>query len=215
LVPSDFSEDLVQCIPHLRAFARALTGSRDAADDLVQDTIVRALNAADQFTPGTNLKAWLFKILRNQHINIVRRGRHLVEYVEDISSVSASVPASQDAGLEFEDFARSFMQLTEDQREVLLLVGASGFSYEEASLVCDCAVGTIKSRLSRARRELASHLRRSPEDGGAKETDREGAARTAKAVRTWLKNADGLHRQALVKLAADPELRQRVLSRVA
>jgi RNA polymerase sigma-70 factor, ECF subfamily len=156
------NHELIACMPHLRAFARFLTGNRERADDLVQDTIVRALTAAHQFEPGTNLKAWMFTILRNQHYNDLRKNRIRLQSLDGPSVGEAAAPPTQDAHLEFGDFRRAFWQLGEDQREVLMLIGASGLSYEEAARVCRCPAGTIKSRVSRARRELLKTLREGP-----------------------------------------------------
>jgi RNA polymerase sigma-70 factor (ECF subfamily) len=154
--PSDtpeFQKALVETLPHLRAFARYLTRRREQADDLVNDAVVRALSAAEQFQPGTNFKAWMFMILRNLYYNQGRKHRNTVP-IEDMESTLLAIPPSQHAALEFCDFRRAFWQLGDDHREVLILVGASGLSYEEAAEVCNCAVGTIKSRVSRARSEL-------------------------------------------------------------
>jgi len=146
--------DLVTCVPHLRAFARSLTGHRERADDLVQDTVVRALTAAHQFQPGTNLKAWMFTILRNLHYGELRKNHGRLQLLDDTAAHEPAMPPSQEANLEFRDFRRAFGRLGDEQREVLILVGASGLSYEEAAKVCDCPIGTIKSRVSRARRTL-------------------------------------------------------------
>jgi RNA polymerase sigma-70 factor (ECF subfamily) len=146
--------DLLACVPHLRAFAWFLARNRDRADDLVQDTIVRALGAAHQFRAGSNLKAWMFTILRNLYCNDVRKNRFPVQSLDDPLAYEPAVLPSQLASLEFGDFRRAFWQLGDDGREALILVGASGLSYAEAAKVCDCAKGTIKSRVSRARREL-------------------------------------------------------------
>jgi len=157
-VSAEVRTGVVDCIPHLRAFARSLTSNRDLADDLVHDAIVRALNAASQYTPGTNFKAWIFTILRNLYFN---EGRKRLSRFTSIDDLGANEPASlpsQEATLEFCDFRRAFWRLGPDQREVLILVGASGMNYEEAARVCGCAVGTIKSRVSRARRDLKSLL---------------------------------------------------------
>jgi RNA polymerase sigma-70 factor (ECF subfamily) len=151
-------EDLIATVPNLRAFAHTLCGNPDLADDLVQDTIVRALTASSQFTPGTNFKAWTFTILRNLYVNHLRRNRLRPIAVEDEILCQYAVPARQEVNLELDDFRRALMQLPVEQREVLVLVGASGFSYEEAAAVCNCAVGTIKSRLSRARRQILDVL---------------------------------------------------------
>lgn len=149
---------LLETIPHLRAFARALTRDRDKADDLVQDAVTRALTASDQFTEGTNFKAWMFTILRNAHVNNLRRNKYRFEPLDDAALSKASTPATQDANVEFTQFAEIFGSLRPEYREVLILVGATGLSYEEAAAICGCAVGTIKSRLSRARRDLASRV---------------------------------------------------------
>jgi RNA polymerase sigma-70 factor (ECF subfamily) len=154
-------EDLLACVPHLRAFAWFLARNRERADDLVQDTIVRALGAAHRFQAGTNLKAWMFTILRNLHYNEVRKNRVQVQSLDDPLAYEPAILPSQMASLEFGDFRRAFWQLADDQREALILVGASGLSYEEAAKVCECPKGTIKSRVSRARRELLQIL----EDG--------------------------------------------------
>lgn len=150
--------ELVACVPHLRAFAWFLARNRDRADDLVQDTIVRALSAAHRFEPGTNLKAWMFTILRNLHYNELRKNRVQTQSLDDPLAYEPAVLPSQMASLEFGDFRRAFWQLADDRREALILVGASGLSYEEAAKVCECPKGTIKSRVSRARRELLGIL---------------------------------------------------------
>jgi RNA polymerase sigma-70 factor, ECF subfamily len=154
----EFRAALVECIPHLRAFARSLTRDRELADDLVHDAAVRALAAAHQFCPGTNFKAWIFTILRNLYYNEGRRDRSKNVPFEEATVAEHSIPATQEVALEFSDFKRAFWRLGEDHREVLILVGASGLSYEEAAEVCNCAVGTIKSRVSRARQELTRLL---------------------------------------------------------
>lgn len=149
---------LLDVIPHLRAFARSLTRNRDQADDLTHDTVVRALAAINQFTPGTNFKAWMFTILRNLYYNECRKRWIKSTPIDEMAGDEPSIGPSQEANLEFSDFRRAFWQLNADQREVLILVGASGFSYEEAAEVCNCRVGTVKSRVSRARAELKQIL---------------------------------------------------------
>jgi RNA polymerase sigma-70 factor (ECF subfamily) len=155
---AEFRSALVESIPHLRAFARSLTRNRDRADDLVHDAAVRALAAADQFRPGTNFKAWVFTILRNLYYNEGRRDESRNVPFDETTATEHAIPATQEAALEFCDFRRAFWQLGEDHREVLMLVGASGLDYEEVAKVCDCAVGTIKSRVSRARQKLTRLL---------------------------------------------------------
>jgi RNA polymerase sigma-70 factor, ECF subfamily len=154
----EFRSALVDSIPHLRAFARSLTRNRDRADDLVHDAAVRALAAAEQFTPGTNFKAWIFTILRNLYYNEGRKDHSRNVPFDEATVTEHAIPATQEAALEFCDFRRAFGRLSDAQREVLMLVGASGLSYEEAAKVCNCAVGTIKSRASRAREELTRLL---------------------------------------------------------
>ncbi|WP_374378487.1 sigma-70 family RNA polymerase sigma factor [Dongia sp.] len=155
---ADVERMLLDVIPHLRAFARSLTRNRDQADDLTHDAVVRALAAIDQFTPGTNFKAWMFTILRNLYYNECRKRWIKSTPIDDLAGDEPSVGPSQEANLEFSDFRRAFWHLNADQREVLILVGASGFSYEEAAEVCNCRVGTVKSRVSRARAELKQLL---------------------------------------------------------
>ena len=154
-------KDLLACVPHLRAFAWFLARNRERADDLVQGTIVRALSAAQQFQAGINLKGWMFTILRNLHYDEVHKNRIQTQSLDDPLTYEPTVLPSQIASLEFGDFRRAFWQLADDRREALILIEASGFSYEEAAKVCGCPKGTIKSRVSRARRELLQIL----EDG--------------------------------------------------
>ncbi|MDD3445725.1 MAG: sigma-70 family RNA polymerase sigma factor [Zavarzinia sp.] len=154
----DIRAEVIAVMPHLRAFARFLTGNRERADDLVQDAVVRALTAAHQFQPGTNFKAWMFTILRNLFYNEGRKARMKMDPLDEAAANQHAAGPTQDAGLEFDDFRRAFWRLTEEQREVLILVGASGVSYEEAAEICGCAVGTIKSRVSRARAQLSRIL---------------------------------------------------------
>ena len=155
---AELQSALLDVLPHLRAFARSLTRNRDQADDLVNDTIVRAISASKQFTPGTNFKAWIFTILRNLYYNQSRKDHSRNVPYDEATLTEHASPPTQEGALEFGDFRRAFWQLGEDHREVLMLVGASGLSYEEAAKICDCAVGTIKSRVSRARQELTKLL---------------------------------------------------------
>ncbi len=148
---------LLAAVPSLRAFAISLCGQVDRADDLVQDTLLRALSHIDRFERGTNLHAWLFTILRNLFHSEYRKRRREVEDPDGSYAGRLTVLPDQGARLDFEDFRTALAKLPEDQREALLLVGASGFSYEEAATICGCAVGTIKSRVNRARTRLA-HL---------------------------------------------------------
>ena len=135
-----------------------LCGQVDRADDLVQDTLLRALSHIDRFERGTNLNAWLFTILRNLFHSEYRKRRREVEDPDGSYAGRLKVQPEQGSRLDFEDFRSALAKLPHDQREALLLVGASGFSYEEAANICGCAVGTIKSRVNRARSRLAGLL---------------------------------------------------------
>jgi RNA polymerase sigma-70 factor, ECF subfamily len=157
--PSNVTEaELVACVPHLRIFAMSLTRSRDYSEDLVQDTIVRALTASHQFRAGSNLKAWMFTILRNLHYDAFRKKRIQTHALDDTPGQEPAVLPSQDISLEFGDVHHALWQLEDNQRKALILVGADGLTYEEAAKLCDCPTGTIKSRVSRARRHLLDAL---------------------------------------------------------
>lgn len=151
-------EELIAAIPSLRAFAISLCGRTDQADDLVQDTLVKAWSNIESYTPGTNLRAWLFTILRNSFYSHLRKRRREVEDVDGVHSGALFVEASQSEHIRMREFRHALGLLPEDQREALVLVGAAGYSYEETAEICGCAVGTIKSRVNRARRKLASLL---------------------------------------------------------
>ncbi|WP_127143072.1 sigma-70 family RNA polymerase sigma factor [Pelagibacterium montanilacus] len=155
----DFRSELLSVIPNLRAFAMSLVGAADKADDLVQETLVRAWDKRSSFTPGTNLKGWLFTILRNEFYSQMRKRKREVSDPEGAMAERMSSHPEQVGRLDMEDFKSAVNMLPEDQREALILVGASGFSYEEAADICDCAVGTIKSRVSRARTQLSKILK--------------------------------------------------------
>lgn len=149
---------LVALLPNLRAFAIALCGDPDRADDLVQDTLLRAWSNMDKFQNGTNLRAWLFTILRNTYFSHFRKRRREVEDADGKRAAGlASMPEQQGAA-DLVDFRRALEGLAPDQREALILIGAAGFSYEEAAEICSCAVGTIKSRVNRARARLTTLL---------------------------------------------------------
>lgn len=152
----DVKNELLECLPQMRAFAHFLVRDPERVDDLVQEATVRVLSSADQFKPGTNFKAWVFTIIRNLYLNDLRKARRYVD-TDDTSDEYAkrsSSPATQESSVEFRNFFRAFWKLGEEHREVLMLVGASGFSYERASEICGCEIGTVKSRVSRARKEL-------------------------------------------------------------
>lgn len=149
---------ILAAVPSLRAFAISLCGHVDRADDLVQDTLLRALANIDRFQPGTNLNAWLFTILRNLFHSEYRKRRREVEDPDGSYASRLKVQPEQGSRLDFEDLRAALETLPGDQREAVLLVGASGFSYEEAAAICGCAVGTIKSRVNRARSRLTALL---------------------------------------------------------
>src|SRR3954452_5346386 len=149
---------MLASLPSLRAFARSLTTTREIADDLVQDTLVRALAKIDQFEPGTNMGAWLFTILRNLFYSQCRRTKHEVEDPDGSYAACLWAPPEQHARCDVQDMLRALGKLPADQREALLLIVAEGLSYEEAARICGVAGGTIKSRVSRGRVRLAELL---------------------------------------------------------
>jgi RNA polymerase sigma-70 factor (ECF subfamily) len=152
---AELKADLVSAIPSLRAFAVSLCGNSDRADDLVQETLVKAWSGMASFTQGTNLTAWLFTILRNIYYSEFRKRRRETSDSDGSIAATLTTPASQFSHMEFLDFRVALQKLPPDQREALILVGASGLSYEEAASVCGCAPGTMKSRVNRARNRLA------------------------------------------------------------
>jgi RNA polymerase sigma-70 factor (ECF subfamily) len=155
-----FKRELVCLIPQLRAFARSLTGDPTAADDLAQDAMVKAWDARASFELGTNMKAWTFMILRNQFYSEKRRSWRQTQLDQEAAErtlVATDDPASPVA---LDELRMGLAMLPAEQREALVLVGAGGFAYEEAATICGCAVGTVKSRVSRARRALVDILQR-------------------------------------------------------
>jgi RNA polymerase sigma-70 factor (ECF subfamily) len=154
----EFRNGLLDNLPHLRAFARMIARDHTLAEDLVQDTVTQALAKQNQFQPGTNLKAWLIIILRNRFFNEMRRSSRKSEiHVEQLGDIAA-IDGGQEVNIELRDFNRAFRTLPPAQREALTLVGASGFSYEEAAAIAGCPIGTMKSRVSRARLDLQQAL---------------------------------------------------------
>lgn len=151
----DPRDALVGYLASLRAFAISLCRNMAAADDLVQDTIVKAWTNIDKFQPGTNMQAWLFTILRNTYFSSLRKTRREVADPDGIHAASLFTKPDHDGRLAFTDFRRAFDQLSAEHREVLILVGASGFTCDEASEMMGVAVGTVKSRTNRARKRLA------------------------------------------------------------
>jgi len=155
---AQFKRELLASLPSLRAFAISLIGQHDRADDLVQDTIMKAWAKQESFELGTNIKAWLFTILRNEFYTQMRKRGREVQDTDGVFSEQLAVHPSQYGTLDLQDFKAALEQLPDDQREAIILIGASGFAYEEAAEICGCAVGTIKSRVSRARTRLQEIL---------------------------------------------------------
>lgn len=154
---SDPRDAVLEHIPSLRAFARSLTKDATRADDLVQECMVKAIGNFDKFQQGTNLRAWLFTILRNAFYSERRKVARETEDPEGEIVAGLSVKPDHDGRLQLSEFQTAFQQLKPEHREALTLVGALGMSYEEAAEACEVALGTMKSRTSRARKELA-HL---------------------------------------------------------
>jgi RNA polymerase sigma-70 factor (ECF subfamily) len=151
----DFKAELVTLIPQMRAFARTLCGDMTMAEDLAQEALLRAWNKRASYEPGTNLKAWTFMILRNQFYSDKRRSWRSTPLDPETAERTLIATSNPMASLELDEVRRALNLLPDDQREALILIGAGGLSYEEVSAICDCAIGTIKSRVSRARDRLA------------------------------------------------------------
>ena len=157
-----FKTQLVALIPHLRAFARTLTGDPTAADDLAQDAMMKAWDARASYQMGTNMKAWTFMILRNQFYSEKRRSWRQSQLDQEAAERTLVAVDDPEAPVALDELRQALKTLPEEQREALILVGAGGFAYEEAAEICGCAVGTVKSRVSRARRALLATLELGP-----------------------------------------------------
>lgn len=157
-------DELVDHLPAMRAFAISLTRNKSVADDMVQDTLVKAWTEIDKFEAGTNMRAWLFTILRNTFYSSRRKLNREVADIDGIHSDAVAEKPAHDGRLQMRDFRSAFAQLSDEQREALLLVGASGFSYKEAATMCSVATGTIKSRIGRAREKLSELMYLEPND---------------------------------------------------
>jgi RNA polymerase sigma-70 factor (ECF subfamily) len=179
-----FKRDLVALIPHLRAFARTLCGDAAAADDLAQDAVLKAWDARSSFQMGTNMKAWTFMILRNQFYSEKRRSWRQTQLDQDAAERTLVATDDPEAPVALDEMRLAMGMLPSEQREALILVGAGGFAYEEAADICGCAVGTVKSRVSRARRALHGIL----EQGAY---DRDGRS-AGDAMRSILADAERL-----------------------
>ena len=179
-----FKTELVTLIHHLRAFARTLTGDPTAADDLAQEAMMKAWDARASYQMGTNMKAWTFMILRNQFYSEKRRSWRQTQLDQEAAERTLVAVDDPEAPVALDELRQALKSLPEEQREALILVGAGGFAYEEAAEICQCAVGTVKSRVSRARKALQATLER----GGY---GRDGQA-AGDAMRSILADADRL-----------------------
>jgi len=153
-----FRKELLTVLPHLRAFARGLSGRSDFADDLVQEAAIKAWTARERYQAGTNMRAWTFAILRNHYLSELRRSRRQTDLDEGAVERMLVMDADQEGPLHLGDMEAALQKLAPERREAVLLVGASGFSYEEAAEIACCPIGTMKSRVARARADLARML---------------------------------------------------------
>ena len=172
-----FQADLLALIPSLRAFARTMTGNATAADDLAQDAMLKAWRARDSYVVDTNMKAWVFMILRNQFYSDKRKSWRQVQLDQEAAEQTLVAVDDPAAPLALNELRLALAMLPFDQREALVLVGAGGFAYEDAAEICGCAVGTVKSRVSRARRAVQAILER-----GDYDRDRAPAAAAMDAI---------------------------------
>jgi RNA polymerase sigma-70 factor (ECF subfamily) len=179
-----FKRELVGLIPHLRAFARTLAGDPTAADDLAQDAMMKAWDARASYQMGTNMKAWTFMILRNQFYSEKRRSWRQTQLDQEAAERTLVAVDDPAAPVALDELRLGLGMLPPEQREALILVGAGGFAYEEAAEICGCAVGTVKSRVSRARKALQTIL-----EGGAYARDGQSAG---DAMRSILADAERL-----------------------
>jgi RNA polymerase sigma-70 factor (ECF subfamily) len=152
-------DDIVALLPDLRAFARFMCREREASDELVQNTVLTALDKQRQFQLGTNLKGWLFTIMRNRFYSDLRAQRRRPTAIDDVGTAPIAAVDNPEASLELKELSAALWRLSPQAREALILVGAGGFSYEEAARLCACSVGTLKARVSRARKQLAGQIR--------------------------------------------------------
>ena len=155
---NELHKQIVDCIPGLRRYSRALTGGTDMADDLVQDCLARAMDSLHLFKPGSNMRAWLFSILHNQYVNNLRRSAIQPDALnlETVTEEKTGVPANQEQNLEIRDIREGLTLLPDEQRQVILLVGLEGMSYAEAAEILGIPKGTVMSRLNRGREQLRS-----------------------------------------------------------
>jgi RNA polymerase sigma-70 factor (ECF subfamily) len=173
----EFKRELVALIPHLRAFARTLAGDPASADDLAQDAMIKAWDARASYQMGTNMKAWTFMILRNQFYSEKRRSWRQTQLDQDAAERGLIANENPEAPVALDELRLGLTMLPPEQREALILVGAGGFAYEEAAEICGCAVGTVKSRVSRARRSLQAIL-----EAGAYQRDGQSASEAMSSI---------------------------------
>ena len=185
---AEFKQELTALIPHLRAFSRSLCGNATLADDVAQDALLKAWNARERFIPGSNLKAWTFTILRNQFYSIKRRSWRATSLEPEVAEQTIVASSDAEQSMHLNDLRRGLDMLQDDQREAIILIGASGLSYEDAAEICDCAVGTIKSRVSRARKALETIM-----ESGKFDTDAD-EVRAIDAMDAILDEAEALSR---------------------
>jgi len=173
---TSFMDEVKEALPAMRAFARSLTRDATSADDLVQDALVRLITAQERFIPGSSFKAWAFTVIRNRFVDQYRRKRYADSRQSELNGAEQIQAAPQDSVMEFRDMACAFWELPAAFREVLLLVGVHDLSYEEAAEIIGCPIGTVRSRLSRARARLMELMNRPAEAGVAPTMDKSKSA---------------------------------------
>lgn len=187
---SEFRRELTAAIPHMRAFAQSLTGDPTRADDLTQDALVKAWSAKERFQAGTNFRAWVFTIVRNLFYSERRRAWRQVAWDQEHAERTIKAADDQESIIALDELRRALQELPDDQREALILVGAGGFAYDEVAEICGCAVGTVKSRVSRARGALEGILAKGP----ALKADEDGVS-ASDAIDSLLESVDTLVEQ--------------------
>ncbi|AZQ67391.1 sigma-70 family RNA polymerase sigma factor [Silicimonas algicola] len=175
--PDTSREDVVEHLVAMRAFAHSLCPNRAVADDIVQDAVVKAWTNFGKYRPGTNLRAWLFTITRNTYYSHLRKARHRFEDIDGPLAAALATRPDHDGRLDLDDVMAAVASLSVEQREALLLVGSSGFSYEEAAEMCGISLGTLKSRISRGRKALSEVM-----ETGVSEVVQIGGAVTCRIV---------------------------------
>jgi len=187
---AEFRKELTEAIPHMRAFSRSLTGDAASADDLAQDAMMKAWSARDKFKAGTNFRAWVLTIVRNQFYSDKRRSWRQADWDQELAERTLPAVDNQEQVVALDELRRGLAELPVDQREALILVGAGGYSYDEAAEICGCATGTVKSRVSRARLALEGIMKAGP----AAKANADGVA-ASDAVDTLLGHVSDLAEQ--------------------